>query len=160
MMIMEQLNKLLGIKDITTRMISGEDKNIPFSKYDNIFVTTITYISGKIKNEHRYYRDISNSYSRIYEILSKTFDYKISSYSDKYGYYFEKNGFPPINIEVNTIHTDLFRITISYKSDGSFYEVNNFEDIFFSKLESHTHPFNDYKKMKRFLKLKKIEKVI
>lgn len=159
-MIMEQFYKLLGIKDITTRYISGEDVNIPFSKYDKILVTTTTYTSGETKNEYKYNRDISNSYSRIYEILSKTFDYKISSYSDKYGYYFEKNGFPPINIEVNTLHTDLFRITISYKSDGSFYEIDNFEDIFFSKLESHIHPFNDYKKMKRFLKLKKIEKVI
>ena len=148
MKIMELLNKLLGIKNTTTRMISGEDKNIPFSKYDNIFVTTITYTSGETKNEYKYNRNISNSYSKIYEILSKTFGYKtcINSYSGKYGYYFEKNGFPSINIEVNTFHPNLFRITISYKSDGSFYEVYNFEDIFFSKLESYIHPFDDYKK--------------
>ncbi len=157
MKIMELLNKLLGIKNTTTRMISGENKNVPFSKYDNISITTITYISGKTKSEHRYHRDISKSYSRIYEILSKTFDYKISSYSDKYGYHFEKNGFPPINIEVNTIHTDLFRITISYKSDGSFYEIDNFETIFFLKLKLY---YKENTKVKRFLTLKQIEKVI
>ena len=67
----KQFYKLLGIKDITTRMIPGEDKNIPFSRYDQILVTTITYISGETKNEYKYYRNISNSYNKIYEILFK-----------------------------------------------------------------------------------------
>ena len=52
-------------------MIPGEDKNIPFSRYDQILVTTITYISGETKNEYKYYRNISNSYNKIYEILFK-----------------------------------------------------------------------------------------
>lgn len=157
MMIMEQLNKLLGIKDITTRMISGEDKNIPFSKYDNIFVTTITYISGKIKNEHRYYRDISNSYSKIYEILSKTFGYlKYNDDWESKGYYFKKDGFPLVKIEINNVHPNLFRVSLGYTYDDSFYDIEKFELIFFKNLKLY---YKENTKVKRFLTLKQIEKI-
>ena len=154
---MELLNKLLGIKNTTTRMISGEDKNIPFSKYDNIFVTTITYISGETKNEHRYYRNISNSYNKIYEILSKTFGYV--NFNDDWesnGYYFKKDGFPLVKIEINNVHPNLFRVSIGYAYDVSFYEIDNFETIFFLKLKLYC---KENTKVKRFLTLKQIEKL-
>ncbi len=154
----KQFYKLLGIKDITTRMISGEDKNIPFSKYDNIFVTTITYISGETKNEHRYYRNISNSYNKIYEILSKTFGYV--NFNDDWeskGYYFKKDGFPLVKIEINNVHPNLFKVSVGYIYDDSFYEIDNFEVIFFLKLKLY---YKENIKVKRFLTLKQIEKVI
>ncbi len=158
MKIMELLNKLLGIKNTTTRMISGENKNVPFSKYDNISITTITYISGKTKSEHRYHRDISKSYSKIYEILSKTFGYV--NFNDDWeskGYYFKKDGFPLVKIEINNVHPNLFKVSVGYIYDDSFYEIDNFEVIFFLKLKLY---YKENTKVKRFLTLKQIEKVI
>ena len=154
----KQFYKLLGIKDITTRMIPDEDKNIPFSRYDQILVTTITYISGETKNEYKYYRNISNSYNKIYEILFKTFGYV--NFNDDWeskGYYFKKDGFPLVKIEINNLHPNLFRVSLGYAYDSSFYEIDNFETIFFLKLKLY---FKENTKAKRFLTLKQIEKVI
>lgn len=158
MMIMEQLNKLLGIKDITTRVISGENKNIPFSRYDYIIITTITYISGKTKSEHRYHRDISNSYSKIYEILSKTFGYlKYNDDWESKGYYFKKDGFPLVKIEINNVHPNLFRVSFGHRYDNTCYEIEKFELIFFKKLKLY---YTENIKVKRSLTLKQIEKAI
>ncbi len=149
--------KILGIIDIKSRTILGEDKNIPFSRYDSIQITTTKYISGEVKIDTKYNRVISNTYNHLYKILSNTFGYEIydGEFKTKYGYYFHRDGFPRINIEINNFHPNLFKISIGYKYYDTFYEIDKFEDIVFKKLKKSSEH-----KIKRYLTLKQLNMLI
>lgn len=99
--------KELGIEEMGGRIEDAEDENIPFSKFDTCYVSTIKYYNGKTTITKNTDRTASENFQKAYEIL-KEFDYEIdmSYYNAKReilenNYRFKSKLLPSIDVCIN-----------------------------------------------------------
>lgn len=157
-----EIYEKLGIKDMRERTESAESDKILFSKFDKCNVRTTTYVDGRVSEDRTYKRTISTNFKIIYDYLS-TFGYKIDpDYYDKKrysnlccDYAFIANGLPRIVIDFNLFHNHLFKISISYGIDSTYYDMKDYKKSIFKSLSFHAKKDNNVKLL-RHLKLLEI----